>query len=121
MLTLRRASKVDQTFPAPQPTWILDEPQHQKDVYEYCIGNARVEDIKSSMDGVYRLIFVQLEYTEAFKPDAEQNKMDPFLNATLRSSDAPSNACDANRATTIPPVAVISCLLIFPYRTPLPP
>lgn len=74
ILTLHRAPKVDQTFPAPQPSWILDELRHQRDVYEYCIGNALAEGIKSSMDGVYRLVFVQLRNTKAFDPDAEQNK-----------------------------------------------
>ena len=72
ILTLYRAPKVDQTFPAPQPTRILNELGHQRDVYVYDIGNAWATGIKSSMDGVYRLRFVQLRYTEACDSDAEQ-------------------------------------------------
>lgn len=70
ILTLPRAAKVDQTFSAPQPTWILDGLRHQRDVYEYFIGNAWATGIKSSMDGVYRLRFVQLRIAKLW--NAEQ-------------------------------------------------
>lgn len=69
---------MDQTFPTPQPTWILDELRHPRDVYEYRIEDVWAKDIKSSMGGVYRWKFVQLRYTEAFASVAEQNKWIPF-------------------------------------------
>lgn len=102
ILTLCRAPKVDPTFPAPQPTRILDELRHQRDVYEYCIGNAWAIGIKSSMDGVYGLRFVQLRYTEAFDPDAEQ--INGSISKTLPLGPAMRlpNACDASCATAFP-------------------